>query len=266
MRNSCSNYDLDSCCNFKLYKEFFEILKGKFDLGIYSLNYDNIAIKALPDAFTGFDKESGCFYPKTIFNLKEWGFIYHLHGSVHLTIHKDKHIKWEPNLFEQFKVYDGDHIQLVNDSVRLPWTTLLAGGFKLGQLLPEPYQTLYASLVRNLHEADVLLIIGYGFGDSHVNWAIKNRYRRRKFQKVFIIDKKEFDSDLVKEGDYWVECLRYSFANYPCLTSEKIGELKAKRFCMDKKLLYLKSRIAFCHQGTDKAFIFPNDVAGWLNE
>ena len=261
MRNSCSNVDLDSCCNFKLYEDFFKILKEKFDLGIYTLNYDNVAIKALPDAFTGFADQF--FDQNTIFNRKEWGFIYHLHGSVHLTIYNDKHITWEPDLGKEFKVYDGEHFQLVNDDVRLPWTTLLAGGFKLGQLLPEPYQTIYASLVRHVHEADALLIIGYGFGDSHVNWAIKNRYRSRKFQKVFIIDKK--NDAILEQGDFWVECLRYSFANYPCLSTEKIGELTVKRFCKEEELFYLKSRIAICLEGTDKAFIFPNDVADWLN-
>ena len=115
MRECCLN-GLPSS-KFDSYRNFFEVLRNKFDLGIYTLNYDNVAIKALPDAFTGFADRF--FDPNTIFNRKEWGFIYHLHGSVHLTIKNDKCIIWEPDLGNEFKVYDGEHFQLVNDDVIL---------------------------------------------------------------------------------------------------------------------------------------------------
>ena len=54
-------------------------------------------------------------------------------------------------------------------------TTLIAGGFKLDQLLADPFQTFYAMLIRHTHEADAILIAGYGFGDVHVNRALQNR-------------------------------------------------------------------------------------------
>ncbi len=53
----------------------------------------------------------------------------------------------------------------------MPLTTLIAGGFKLDQLLFDPFQTFYSTLVRHVHEADAILLAGYGFGDLHVNRA-----------------------------------------------------------------------------------------------
>ncbi len=266
MRNSCTNDDLDSCCNFKLYKKFFEILKSKFDLGIYTLNYDNVAIKALPDAFTGFDG-SDIFDPNNIFNRKEWGFIYHLHGSVHLTLPGNKkEIKWKSNLDGEFEVYDGMHLQRVNDTARLPRTTLLAGGFKLGQLLPEPYQTFHASLVRHAYEADVLLIIGYGMGDSHVNWAIKNRHRSpQRFKKILIIDKNDelkaaSINNLLSSKNYWLDCLTYLFTGF---TNNKGDDYNIGGLRVFDPWGTQKNKAVFL-EGTDKAFNLPNDIADWL--
>jgi hypothetical protein len=61
-------------------------------------------------------------------------------------------------------------------------TTLVAGGFKLDQLLADPAQSFHAALVRHMHEADAVLIAGYGFGDAHVNRALRNRFALSPFK------------------------------------------------------------------------------------
>jgi hypothetical protein len=48
-------------------------------------------------------------------------------------------------------------------------------GFKLDQLLAEPFQSFYAALIRRIYETDAILVGGYGFGDVHVNRALQNR-------------------------------------------------------------------------------------------
>ena len=57
-----------------------------------------------------------------------------------------------------------------------PVTTLLAGGFKLDQLLAEPFQSFHAELIRRIYESGAIVIGGYGFGDARVNHALKNRF------------------------------------------------------------------------------------------
>src|SRR5208283_5261335 len=61
-----------------------------------------------------------------------------------------------------------------SDGKSFPKTTLIAGGFKLDQLLVEPFHSLHAAMVRHVYEADAILIGGYGFGDVHVNRARRN--------------------------------------------------------------------------------------------
>ena len=57
-------------------------LRQDFEVGIYNLNYDTVAASTWPEAFLGFD-EAGCFRAGSMHQRRDWGFIYHLHGSVH---------------------------------------------------------------------------------------------------------------------------------------------------------------------------------------
>jgi hypothetical protein len=176
MRRLCR--DLDSTNDAaRKYRVFFDALRRAFDVGIYNLNYDTAALTASPDAYTGFN-ESGQFDPSGIHQRAEWGFIYHLHGSVHHSLageFGDK-VCWRRDLGDDF--FDGH--QGLSDDKRsegrsFPKTTIIAGGFKLDQLLVEPFHSFHAALVRHVYAADAILLGGYGFGDVHINRALRNR-------------------------------------------------------------------------------------------
>jgi hypothetical protein len=167
------------------YKKFLSSLRDSFDLGIYNLNYDSCALSVFPSAFTGFD-DTGNFDPLRVhdlrwrywFRCRRWDFIYHLHGSVHNTLvgHFGNAIRWQRDLNVHFD--DGDEgrsARELSDRKLLPKTSLIAGRFKLDQLLIEPFHSFYASLSRHAYEADAILLGGYGFGDTHVNRAIQAR-------------------------------------------------------------------------------------------
>ena len=130
-----------------------------------------------PSAFTGFDSK-GHFDAERVHRRKKWGFIYHLHGSVHHSLKGafGDEIAWENDLGGSFN--DGCAAlsqKGVSDGKRLPKTTLIAGGFKLDQLLTQPFQAFYSSLVRHMQLADAILLGGYGFGDVHVNQALHSQ-------------------------------------------------------------------------------------------
>jgi len=165
-------------CSYAAYRNILIQLRDQFDLGIYNLNYDNVARSAWPEAFNGFN--SGVFEPKCIGLRNEWEFIYHLHGSVHHSIacpYKTS-LVWQDDLTCQFVDHQPLAPDMAQDFRPIPLTTLIAGGFKLDQILVDPYRTFYAALVRHVHEADAILIAGYGFGDLHVNRALRNRFER----------------------------------------------------------------------------------------
>ena len=84
MRGLCGQ---DIPCSSGLFDchNFFGNLREEFDVGIYNLNYDTVAKNAWPEAFMGFDS-LGNFDPLAVAQRKEWGFMYHLHGSVHHSI------------------------------------------------------------------------------------------------------------------------------------------------------------------------------------
>lgn len=161
----------------KDYAALIDGLRQSFDVGIFNLNYDTAALTAWPNAFTGFDA-NGRFSPRAVHERDDWGFIYHLHGSVHHSLSDvfGYPIVWRPGLSGTFD--DGEPHRStgkVSDNKSMPKTTLIAGGFKLDQLLAEPFHSMAAALVRHAHAADAILIGGYGFGDVHVNRALLNR-------------------------------------------------------------------------------------------
>ena len=163
---------------FSDYMEFFHRLRDHFDLGVYNLNYDAVARNAMPEACCGFDNH-GNFDLSGVNLRREWGFVYHLHGSVHHCIANNisrPWIIWKEELGGAFTDTGITEVDMAQGFRPIPLTTLLAGGFKLDQLLAEPYQTFYSTLVRHVHEADAILIAGYGFGDLHVNRVLRNRF------------------------------------------------------------------------------------------
>ncbi len=176
VRDECRRVDLASAPGRK-YCALLTGLRERFDIGVYNLNYDTAALGALPGAYTGFDK-TGTFEPRVVWGRDDWDFIYHLHGSIHHSLDHSggDEIVWRSNL-------DGDFIDgpkgrwsdKRSDRIKLPRTSLVAGGFKLDQLLVEPFQSFQASLVRHVYTADAILIGGYGFGDAHINFALHNR-------------------------------------------------------------------------------------------
>jgi hypothetical protein len=178
MRGICANFDASST-EFAAFKSILDALKEKFDLGIYNLNYDDLAVRAWPEAFTGFTAEK--FAPREVGSRSQWGFIYHLHGSVHYSFATEppftNSVEWKPDLTGDFEDSKPLEVNMASGFVPIVPTTLIAGGYKLDQMLWDPAQTFYSSLVRHIHEADAVLLIGYGFGDAHVNRALQNRFR-----------------------------------------------------------------------------------------
>lgn len=180
---------------FKTYRRILGCLKDRFEVGIYSLNYDNVALTAWPEAYTGFNGED--FDPREIASRDEWSFIYHLHGSVHYTLSDNMithAVKWKADL-SSTGFEDTYHLNpnMASGFIPIIPTTLIAGGYKLDQILANPAQSYYASLVRHAQQADAIVYIGYGFGDVHVNRAVQNRMRLSPYHpgerpRVAVID------------------------------------------------------------------------------
>src|SRR6185312_9654531 len=145
----------------------------QFDVGIITLNYDNVFTRARPGLHTGFDA-TGLFNPLSVLDRKDWGFIYHLHGSVHFAmtgVPHDMHgITWTTAPAKNHTAHAfGRDWQDSMEGTSYPRSPFVAGYGKTQQILRQPFRTYFAQVSRLAHEADSLLFIGYGFGDFHLN-------------------------------------------------------------------------------------------------
>ena len=277
MREKSENLDSRSDA-FSDYQKFFGRLQDRFQLGVYNLNYDTVARTAFPAAFNGFDC-TGHFDPMQVSRRSEWGFVYHLHGSVHHCIgHQIARpwITWKEELDGSFVDSGIPPVDMAQRFKPIPLTTLLAGGFKLDQLLADPYQTFYSALVRHAQEADSILIAGYGFGDLHVNRAIRNRFERtyddRSSPPVVILEKSRPErarTGRLEINQFWsyelTHTLRTTFSDglpNPSANSSTIEDFIVEReFEQD-----CKTRVAIWHGGFREAVSDVDKIVEWLSK
>lgn len=261
---------------FAVYKELLRRLRDQFDLGIYNLNYDTVARRAWPEAFSGFSS-NGFFDPLCVSLRKEWEFIYHLHGSVYHCISSPAHrpsLVWKDDLNGSFV----DQQTLAPDMAQqfrpIPLTTLIAGGFKLDQLLADPYQTFYSALVRHVHEADAILIAGYGFGDLHVNRVLRNRFERpandAALPQVVVLEKSnptKLQTASLQSHDFWAYQLTHTLSTKFRTTKEHLDrQLTVAEFIQRHEFeTDLHGRVAIWHGGFIEALKSLDEIANRLH-
>ena len=207
-REECRKLKTEPPASFNRYSAFFNKLGQEFEVGVYNLNHDTLALNALPDLATGFDAK-GIFRPALVHQRREWDFLYHLHGSVHFTYRNmaDQYakpwIEWSPDLTEECIVVVPNCLNnaaLRGDRRVILRSTLIAGGSKLEQIQDEPFQTFYSALPRHASEADAILLAGYSFGDEHINSILANRLAQpdQRQLPVLILD---YDSRREESSD-----------------------------------------------------------------
>ena len=256
------------------YTEFFGRLRDRFDLGVYNLNYDTVALSAWPDAYRGFDCH-GSFDPSEVIQRREWGFIYHLHGSVHHCIAEHAHrIDWKDDLGSGFR----DHLETAPDMAQdfrpAPLTTLIVGGFKLDQLLTDPFHTFHSSLARHAQEANALLIAGYGFGDLHVNRSLRNRFDRpdddAAHPKAVVLEKSPHrrpQTASLQIYNYWAYQMTHTLnTRFSTTEAHRNGKLTVAPFLENGEFeTDNHDRVGIWHGGFREALSDVGRISDWLS-
>ena len=205
--DSCAEIAVNKADEISLLRDFLATLSKEFDIGIVTLNYDNVFTQACPRFFTGFNLETGAFEPLTVLRRDDWNFIYHLHGSIHFAMTGTGHdmhaITWAKTPTKGHQVHcSGRNGQGSAEGVAFPTSTIIAGYGKTQQILRQPFRTYYAQVNRLVHEADSLLFLGYGFGDQHLNAVFSEARDRRR--PVVVVDWAKDDQDpLQSRRDTW---------------------------------------------------------------
>ena len=205
--DACAELAATRAAEITQLREFLATLSEEFDIGIVTLNYDNVFTQACPELFTGFHPDTGIFEPLSVLRRDDWNFIYHLHGSIHLAMTGPGHdlhgITWATTPVKGHEVHSsGRNDQDSMEGVAFPTSTIVAGYGKTQQILRQPFRTYYAQVNRLVHEADSLLFLGYGFGDLHLNAAFSDARDRRR--PVVVVDWAQDDQDpLPFRNDPW---------------------------------------------------------------
>ena len=205
--DACDHLTAKKSTEIAQLRDFLSMLCKDFDIGIVTLNYDNIFTQACPGLHTGFSPVTGSFEPLSVLRREEWNFIYHLHGSVHFAMTGTGHdmhgITWAAIPAKGHEVHsNGRNGQDSMEGVAYPTSTIVAGHGKTQQILRQPFRTYYAQVNRLVHEADSLLFLGYGFSDLHLNVAFSEVRDRRR--PTVVIDWAKDDQDpLPFRNDSW---------------------------------------------------------------
>ncbi len=275
MRECSKSLEMESS-PFFAYQNIFLKLREQFDLGIYNLNYDNVARSAWPEAFHGFNSR-GIFDPLCVSLRREWDFIYHLHGSVHHCISSPTYkpsLAWKNNLHDSFEDYKPPIPDMAQDFRPIPMTTLIAGSFKLNQILAEPYQTFYAALVRHVQEADAILIAGYGFGDLHVNRVLRNRFEGpvndRTLPQVIVLAKSnpmKLQTANLQDHDFWAYQLTHTLNTKFRISQKHLDhQPTVVEFIREHKFeTALRDRVRIWHGGFTEALQSLDEIAKRLH-
>lgn len=218
--------------------QFLRALHDRFEVGIVTLNYDNVFTQAAPGLHTGFDAVTGKFEPLSVLDRTAWGFIYHLHGSVHFamtpTARHMHQISWRMTPSKDAAVHaSGRNSQASLEGPSYPMSPFIAGYGKTQQILRQPFRTYFAQVNRLAHEADSLLCIGYGFGDLHLNSEF-SEIRSRHCPVVLVDWAKDDEDPLPFRHDKWAHRLfgtlggdAHSMSGVAHAAPADVAELKA---------------------------------------
>lgn len=256
-RDKCKNIQTRYKNELNKLKDLLCKLSDKYEIGIISLNYDDIFYQAKPDLFTGFNS-FGEFSPIETINRKEWNFIYNIHGSVHFNmeesgneLHKifwrDLNYKYSGNSF-------GRNLINTTEGIALPNSVIITGYEKAIQLQRMPFRTYYSVLDRLIFEADKFLIIGYGFADFHINNALNLMNENRK-RNVLIIDYSDDSQDPIamRNNNFTYNLFKTITANgYEFVGRNSDYRLSAEEFKKNKEFEVSKNPdypLSFWHNG-----------------
>ncbi|MCC5916476.1 MAG: SIR2 family protein [Cryomorphaceae bacterium] len=194
--------------------EWMTTLSKRNTLRLYTLNYDRLFKILLERSglslFEGFDceeiipldKNISANVPK-ILSDKNCNCHYNLHGSAYWEVlGLDKNQLPNPEIvltpFINYQVNGSPASFQIEKGKTLLVTNIITGYQKVQKANITPYRQMHSAFDNDCCFADEIFIIGYSFGDEHINQCLKTAIRYNPKLKITIIDpyfiKNEMDS------------------------------------------------------------------------
>jgi hypothetical protein len=179
LRGLCANViiaEVSRACDNNLLDlgplaRFVETLRADYVTRIYTTNYDDFTLQAVPDLYTGVDSapRSGpkCFELDQFWRKEHVDCLFHLHGSVHMGFPNPMvtggdigELFWFDDRAEALKhvSFSGGAPQRM-DGTSVLRTAVITGLEKLSRLQQRPLSHFYAAMARDAMRADVIFVI-----------------------------------------------------------------------------------------------------------
>lgn len=175
---------------------FVEFLRSQYVTRIYTTNYDDFLLQAVPDLYTGFGAAQAGVrrFDKERFWVRDrWDTASYLHGSVHMGFQHPPHgdigeLFWfddRANALKHSSFTGSSPPRMDGTSVLV--TAVITGLEKLSRVQQRPFAHFYSMMARDAMRADIIFVIGSGLADLHLNtWLGEARSRAPQPPLLFI--------------------------------------------------------------------------------
>ena len=255
IRKYYSNYnDGDNLLNWK-FKYFIEhFIKIGYSVRAYTLNYDRSVptifegMSSQYEIFDGFDVQEHEARTKDLFfcnkervlNDSHCHSFYNLHGSFHWSFQDCEYKTTNgslPFILMSSKTHNPPASEFIdiesyslnsNPNERLLQTKIITGYRKMQRINLEPFNYFFHNFFRDIHQSEIIIVIGYSFSDPHINQLLKDAIRRRAriYNITFrvIINEKGYSytgfEGLVLRNSYptitnWFRDVEFFYSDYP---------------------------------------------------
>ena len=180
--------------------KFVQCLRKDHVTRIYTTNYDDFVLQAVPDLYYGFNPDYSAepkhFNGEAFWNAADEDCVFHLHGSVHFGFPRPKDLTddlsplcWYEERAEalRYSVYNGSPERQMDGSQFIP-SALITGFDKLARMQQTPQTHYYASLARDGMKADIIYVIGFGLADLHITARLAEARCRRRVPPLLFVD------------------------------------------------------------------------------
>jgi hypothetical protein len=176
-------------------------------LRCYTTNYDRIIPKAYTgEMFEGFssDGEKLKFNLDRVLTDESSNIYYNIHGSVHFDIDFPGNVKYVPDKY----IYNFGHGASDfndQDKRRIINSNIITGFNKPSRILTVPYLQYYHRFYQDCLFAEKIYIVGYSFGDIHINNAIKTASIVNKDLKIICVSYMVYNEEIdIETKSDWV--------------------------------------------------------------
>jgi hypothetical protein len=187
----------------RLFARWMSKIANDYYLRMYTLNYDRNFKVILENSetpiqtFEGFTMDvEDSYFPPDILKIiadTQCNVHYNLHGSIFWHIDsRDESQFQNPRIYlrktPRLPVYSLEHPSWQGESDKmLLLTNIITGYQKTQRSIFSPYYQIQSSFNRDCCTADMIFIIGYSFGDAHINSTLRTAISENKKVKIFIV-------------------------------------------------------------------------------